>query len=133
MKSISANNNNNSNWLGFSLSPHMTTMDQANQTNDQTHHHHHHAHSHAQTHQPITSLSSPPPSFLPYSSSVTPSLCYGFGDANATYYSHISSMPLKSDGSLCIMEALSRPDQDQGLQFVSFFFIIMLCFSFKTK
>jgi AP2-like factor, ANT lineage len=110
MKSISASNNN-SNWLGFSLSPHMTTME-AGQTNDQTHH----AHSHAQNHQPITSLSSPP-SFLPYSSSVTPSLCYGFGDANAPYYSHISSMPLKSDGSLCIMEALSRPDQEQGLHF----------------
>ncbi|KAJ4800804.1 AP2-like ethylene-responsive transcription factor [Rhynchospora pubera] len=111
MKSISANNSN-SNWLGFSLSPHITTMD-AGQTNDQTHHHH--THSHAQTHQPITSLSSAPTPFLPYSSAVATSLCYGFGDANATYYSHISSMPLKSDGSLCIMEALSRSDQEQGM------------------
>ncbi|KAJ3670087.1 hypothetical protein LUZ60_010411 [Juncus effusus] len=108
MKSVTNNSssssntsNNNNNWLGFSLSPHMTsTTMESNQTND---HQTHHSHTHTQTH--------PSPSFYPYASSVSSAFCYGFEPTNAPYYSHLSSMPLKSDGSLCIMEALSRSEE----------------------
>ncbi|CBI19361.3 unnamed protein product, partial [Vitis vinifera] len=36
---------------------------------------------------------------------------YGVGE-NGAFHSHLSVMPLKSDGSLCIMEALSRSQQE---------------------
>ncbi|GMY11964.1 AP2-like ethylene-responsive transcription factor ANT [Fagus crenata] len=97
------NNNNNSNWLGFSLSPHMTMEVPSGPPN-----HHHH-----QTH--------PPPSASPTVSSAVPTsffnssphlnnygIYYGAEGENASFYSPLSSMPLKSDGSLCIMEALNR-------------------------
>lgn len=35
-------------------------------------------------------------------------MCYGVEAENVPFYSQMSLMPLKSDGSLCIMEALSR-------------------------
>ena len=102
------NNNNNSNWLGFSLSPHMTMEVPSGPPN-----HHHH-----QTH--------PPPSASPTVSSAVPTsffnssphlnnygIYYGAEGENASFYSPLSSMPLKSDGSLCIMEALNR-SQPQG-------------------
>ncbi|EHA8587157.1 AP2-like ethylene-responsive transcription factor ANT [Cocos nucifera] len=38
-------------------------------------------------------------------------ICYGVGE-NGGFYSQLSSMPLRSDGSLCIMEALSRSQQE---------------------
>ncbi|TVU40938.1 hypothetical protein EJB05_14424, partial [Eragrostis curvula] len=89
-----------SGWLGFSLSPHMasSTMDD--------HHHHVQQQQHQHQHHGL---------FFP---SVT-AAAYGLGaggDAVATsspYYTpQLASMPLKSDGSLCIMEALRRSDQD---------------------
>ena len=87
------NNSNNGNgesnaaasgWLGFSLSPHI----------DDQHHLH-------QQHQGL---------FYP---SVASSAAYNLGRDVGTggYYSQLASMPLKSDGSLCIMEALRRTDQ----------------------
>ncbi|KAJ0963359.1 hypothetical protein J5N97_028481 [Dioscorea zingiberensis] len=66
-----------------------------------TNHHpqNHHSHHHQAQHQP-------PPSFF-----LAPPLCYGVGDPGA-FYSQLSVMPLKSDGSLCLMEALSRSHQE---------------------
>jgi AP2-like factor, ANT lineage len=81
-----------SGWLGFSLSPHMASaMDE-----------------HQQQHQHHNGL------FFP---SVTAAYGLGGGDgvvaasASPYYTPQLASMPLKSDGSLCIMEALRRSDQ----------------------
>ncbi|KAF0908311.1 hypothetical protein E2562_024725 [Oryza meyeriana var. granulata] len=87
-----------SGWLGFSLSPHMaSSIDE----------HHHHVQQQQQHQQQQHGL------FFP---SVTTAAAYGLGGevvaATNGYYSQLASMPLKSDGSLCIMEALRRTDQD---------------------
>ncbi|CAI0464385.1 unnamed protein product, partial [Linum tenue] len=81
-----------SSWLGFSLSPHMK-MDA-----DNNHHHQHYHHTGA------LYLSGNNPS---------PGISYdggggGGGGAGFHHHSPLTVMPLKSDGSLCIMEALSR-------------------------
>ncbi|GMN34248.1 hypothetical protein TIFTF001_004590 [Ficus carica] len=87
------NNNSNNNWLGFSLSPNMKME---------------------VPHSSSTSSStiSPPTTTFFHSSPPPPQhhLNYGlyYGENNAGFYSPLSVMPLKSDGSLCIMEALSR-------------------------
>ncbi|XP_040382127.1 AP2-like ethylene-responsive transcription factor CRL5 [Oryza brachyantha] len=85
-----------SGWLGFSLSPHMaSSMDE---------HHHVHQQQQQQHHG------------LFFPSVTTAAAAYGLGGdvvaATNGYYSQLASMPLKSDGSLCIMEALRRTDQD---------------------
>lgn len=95
----SSNNHNstaaaNSNWLGFSLSPHMK-MEVTNSSETQ------HQHQFAQSFY----LSASPP---PMNVSTTSALCY----ENNPFHSSLSVMPLKSDGSLCIMEALSRSHAD---------------------
>ncbi|KAJ1287625.1 hypothetical protein BS78_02G024800 [Paspalum vaginatum] len=102
----SSNNGNGTNaaasgWLGFSLSPHMASaMDE---------HHHHHVQQQHHQHQQ---------GGLFFPASITAAYGgLGAGDAVATsgppYYTpQLASMPLKSDGSLCIMEALRRSDQD---------------------
>ena len=97
------NNNGNgtnaaaSSWLGFSLSPHMASaMDEHHQQQQQVQQQHHGL-------------------FFP---SVT-AAAYGLGggdggvatSASSYYTPQLASMPLKSDGSLCIMEALQRSDQ----------------------
>ncbi|XP_037485115.1 AP2-like ethylene-responsive transcription factor CRL5 isoform X1 [Triticum dicoccoides] len=74
-----------SGWLGFSLSPH---MDEHNHVQQQ------------QQHQGLF-----------YPSSVAAAYSLGGDVATGGYYSQLASMPLKSDGSLCIMEALRRTDQ----------------------
>ena len=51
---------------------------------------------------------------------------YGVGE-NGAFHSHLSVMPLKSDGSLCIMEALSR-SQQEGLFLLSMFLLWALRF-----
>uniref|UniRef100_A0A0D3FPK4 AP2/ERF domain-containing protein n=1 Tax=Oryza barthii TaxID=65489 RepID=A0A0D3FPK4_9ORYZ len=99
-------------WLGFSLSPHMATHC-AGGVDDVGHHHHHHVHQHQQQHG----------GGLFYNpAAVASSFYYGGGhDAVVTsaagggsyYGAGFSSMPLKSDGSLCIMEALRGGDQEQ--------------------
>ncbi|ERN18538.1 hypothetical protein AMTR_s00065p00077750 [Amborella trichopoda] len=77
------------NWLGFSLSPQLPLEVQAD----------------AHQSQPATTV---PTSFF-LSPHLNPSgICYGVDAEHGGYYSQMSSMPLKSDGSLCIMEALSR-------------------------
>ncbi|XP_068657618.1 AP2-like ethylene-responsive transcription factor ANT [Aristolochia californica] len=91
------NNNRNNNWLGFSLSPQMNM-----EVSTDPHHHHHH-------HQPQTSSAVPTSFFLaPHINGS--SICYEA--ENAGLYSQLSVMPLKSDGSLCIMEALTRSQQE---------------------
>ncbi|XP_025796942.1 AP2-like ethylene-responsive transcription factor CRL5 [Panicum hallii] len=94
-------------WLGFSLSPHMAaTMDGADGSNA------------VQVQQHHGCLFYPP-----VVSSSPAGFCYALGggqDGVATaganggggFYPGISSMPLKSDGSLCIMEALHRSEQE---------------------
>ncbi|GJN10366.1 hypothetical protein PR202_ga28454 [Eleusine coracana subsp. coracana] len=78
-------------WLGFSLSPHSMASAMDDHHNVQQHH----------------------GLFFP---SVTAAAAYGLAAGDATsspYYTpQLASMPLKSDGSLCIMEALRRTDQD---------------------
>jgi AP2-like factor (ANT lineage) len=111
MKSMSNNNNgSNNNWLGFSLSPHMK-MEAASDPQ-----HHHQYHHQTQTHAPTAdSVSAAVPTSFYLSTSLFNSsgICYGVGE-NGGFHSPLSVMPLKSDGSLCIMEALTR-SQPEGL------------------
>ncbi|XP_066331211.1 AP2-like ethylene-responsive transcription factor CRL5 [Miscanthus floridulus] len=89
------------NWLGFSLLPHMAaTMDGASGVPVQQHH--------GDLCYPPVVCSSPAP--------------FGYalgggqdGPANASggFYPGLSSMPLNSDGSLCIVEALRRSEQER--------------------
>lgn len=100
-----SNNNNHSsaatnsnNWLGFSLSPHMKMeVTNASETQQQ--------HPHQQQFAQSFYLSSSPTTM---NVSTASALCY----ENNPFHSSLSVMPLKSDGSLCIMEALSRSHAD---------------------
>ncbi|KAL6207971.1 hypothetical protein ACLB2K_018923 [Fragaria x ananassa] len=92
-------NNNYNNWLGFSLSaPHMK-MEVTSSSSDP---HHHYNHQQAQASSASAQL---PSSFY----NLSP-LCY----ENGGFHSPLTVMPLKSDGSLCIMEALTR-SQTEGM------------------
>ncbi|CAK9137664.1 unnamed protein product [Ilex paraguariensis] len=101
MKSMSDDNNgsnNNNNWLGFSLSPHM----KMEATSEAQQHHHHQRYSHQ------SAATAVPTGFYISSSHLNSSaICYGV-EENGGFNSPLSVMPLKSDGSLCIMEALAR-------------------------
>lgn len=96
------NSNSNGNWLGFSLSPQMSMEVSAD------------------SHPPSEAVNVS--SALPNNYFVSPHLngsgiYYGVEGGNTSgYYSQLSVMPLKSDGSLCIMEALSRSQQQEGTQ-----------------
>ena len=100
------NNNNTTNWLGFSLSPHMK-MEVSNQ--DPPH----------QTQSASVAVAgggvttAVPSSFFQSPSHLNYGLYYGVEAENGGLYSHFPVMPLKSDGSLCLMEALGR-SQPQG-------------------
>lgn len=122
MKSMNDNNNgSNNNWLGFSLSPHMK-MEVAS---DPQHHHHHQYHheSPAPSVASVAVSSAVPTSFYLSSSQFdSPGICYGVGE-NVGFQSSLSVMPLKSDGSLCIMEALTR-SQPEGLLLFSYFLLV---------
>ncbi|GMP31202.1 hypothetical protein CsSME_00005513 [Camellia sinensis var. sinensis] len=104
-------NNSNNNWLGFSLSSsHMNTIGVSSEPHHQTH----------------ISLSGSVSSALPTSFFHSPShfsysgACYGVHEAeNGAFYSPLTVMPLKSDGSLCIMEALTRSQTPQGMETTS--------------
>ncbi|KAH0670972.1 hypothetical protein KY290_026898 [Solanum tuberosum] len=102
MKSLSNDDNSNNNWLGFSLSPHINSLE-----GPLTDHHHSTqpgSSSDVQTSVPIRFS----PTHLNY-----PAMYYE-GD-NATLFSSLSAMPLKSDGSLCIMKGFNRSQQPQGM------------------
>ncbi|XP_062212543.1 AP2-like ethylene-responsive transcription factor CRL5 [Phragmites australis] len=90
-------------WLGFSLSPHMAPMDSTADGSNGVHQQHHGG----LFYPPVTSSPAP--------------FCYAPGgqDSVATagangggFYTGISSMPLRSEGSICVMEALRR-EQEQ--------------------
>ncbi|GAA0147259.1 DNA-binding transcription factor [Lithospermum erythrorhizon] len=85
-------NNVNSNWLGFSLSPHMK-MEVASDPQEHQNNQHHHGQSSTDAMPTNYYFSSP--------------IGYGMGE-NGGFHSGLPVMPLKSDGSLCIMEAFSR-------------------------
>ncbi|KAK6939752.1 AP2/ERF domain [Dillenia turbinata] len=101
MKSMNDNCNgsNCNNWLGFSLS-HNMKMEVASSDPHQQYQNH-------QTHNTSTVSPVPTSSFLCPSHFTSSGLCFGVGEAGG-FHSPLSVMPLKSDGSLCIMEALSR-------------------------
>ncbi|XP_042497929.1 AP2-like ethylene-responsive transcription factor ANT isoform X2 [Macadamia integrifolia] len=112
MKSMNNDNSNTNNWLGFSLSPHMNI-----EVRPESHHHHHHHHpNHSQTQPPAAAVSTAVPTsfFLPPPPQLNSGICYGVDGENGGFYSHLPIMPLKSDGSLCIMEALTR-SQTEGM------------------
>ncbi|XP_027355869.1 AP2-like ethylene-responsive transcription factor ANT [Abrus precatorius] len=106
MKAMNDSNNddgNNHNWLGFSLSPQM----KMEVTSGPPQHHHHH-HYQAQASASATISNTIPTTFYLSSSHLGNSgICYGVGE-NSNFHSPLTVMPLKSDGSLCIMEALGR-------------------------
>lgn len=43
-----------------------------------------------------------------------PGIYYGVDGDSPAFYSHLTVMPLKSDGSLCLMEAINRSQPPQG-------------------
>jgi len=110
MKRMNESNNtddgNNHNWLGFSLSPHMKME--------------------------VTSAATVSDNNVPTTFYMSPShmsnsgMCYSVGE-NGNFHSPLTVMPLKSDGSLGILEALNR-SQTQG--WLSFFSSIFLFSSF---
>lgn len=107
MKSMNDNNNgsSNNNWLGFSLSPHM----KMEVTSDSQHHHHTH---HQYHHQTQASSAAVPTSFFMSPHLSSSGLCYGVGENGGFDHSSLTVMPLKSDGSLCIMDSFR---QSEGL------------------
>ncbi|KAJ0692410.1 putative transcription factor AP2-EREBP family [Helianthus annuus] len=97
---VNNDNNTNNNWLGFSLSPHINT-------------------------NPTTSTMEGSP--LPPPSSSNPTTYFNLpshfnytnmygveGENGNGIYTAFPIMPLKSDGSLCLMEAITR-SQSQGM------------------
>uniref|UniRef100_A0A1J3FFG3 AP2-like ethylene-responsive transcription factor ANT n=1 Tax=Noccaea caerulescens TaxID=107243 RepID=A0A1J3FFG3_NOCCA len=104
MKSFCENDDNNhsntTNLLGFSLSSNMLKMGGRGGE----------ALYSSSSSSAATSSSSVPPQLVGDSSS-NYGVCYGSNSVAATageIYSHMSVMPLRSDGSLCLMEALNR-------------------------
>lgn len=106
--------NDDTNWLGFSLLPHMK-MKANNGSATDPHHHRHHLNSGLHHHYHHHTETSPPtPAFmsLPHCYD-TPAPGNGGGDGGGGFHSSLSlslsvTLSLKLDDSLCIMEALSR-------------------------
>ncbi|KAE9458799.1 hypothetical protein C3L33_09291, partial [Rhododendron williamsianum] len=98
------------NWLGFSLSPHIK-MEAAATPHSLDQHHHYYNPQPQVSPVPTPFCFSPPHPYTQY----TPAFCYGAGENSAFHSSSLPIMPLKSDGSLCIMEALTRSPQQQGI------------------
>lgn len=143
-----SNNNNPSNWLGFSLlSPPHHHLDDDDDDEDSNNKKHHMKISSSSSSSSSAAAASTPTSDVPQQRSsqtqltsvltlptsvdlhsLPPNLSYGshcygvFGGENdvaGSYPSPLSVMPLKSDGSLCLMEAL-RCSQAQGTHLKSF-------------
>lgn len=139
MKSMNDSNTdddgNNHNWLlGFSLSPHMKMEATTSSGPPHPSHHHedHHHHDHHYYHHPMPYSAAPsnsssvvPSNFYLSPSHLNPSgICsYGVGENNSAFHSGLAMMPLKSDGSLCIMEALTRSQTQGRSLFPPFIFI----------
>lgn len=105
---------NHNSWLGFSLSPHMS-MELSVDSHHQPHNHSHH-HQSQPTPDAVSALTG---SFFLSATHQLSSSGFSFGvsenGGGHGYYSQLSSMPLKSDGSLYLVEALSRSQQQEGL------------------
>ncbi|GMJ15257.1 COMPLEMENTING A PROTEIN KINASE C MUTANT 1, AINTEGUMENTA, DRAGON [Hibiscus trionum] len=102
------NDGSNNNWLGFSLSPHMKM-----EVPTDPHLRHHHYHQHTQASAAAANVV--PTSFYLSSHLNGSEICYGVGESEG-FHAPLSVMPLKSDGSLCIMEALSTSrSQSEGI------------------
>ncbi|KAL6224979.1 hypothetical protein ACLB2K_003833 [Fragaria x ananassa] len=103
MKSMSNDNTNSSNnWLDFSLSPNMK-LDVPPPSDP---------------HLQISQSSSPsiPNAFFNSPPHFNYGIYYGVDQGDHTgLYSALPMMPIKSDGSLCIMEALNRSHHPQGM------------------
>ncbi|KAJ7944555.1 AP2-like ethylene-responsive transcription factor ANT [Quillaja saponaria] len=95
---------NHNNWLGFSLSPQMNMEVPSDLQN----------HHDTQTSTAAASAAAAPPIFFNSQPHTNYGICYGVEGGSGGLYSHLPGMPLKSDGSLCIMEALSR-SQSQAI------------------
>ncbi|URE21729.1 AP2-like ethylene-responsive transcription factor [Musa troglodytarum] len=105
---------NHNSWLGFSLSPHMS-MELSVDSHHQPHNHSHH-HQSQPTPDAVSALTGS--FFLSAAHQLSSSgFSYGVGENGGGhgYYSQLSSMPLKSDGSLYLMEALSRSQQQEAM------------------
>ncbi|XP_010432034.1 PREDICTED: AP2-like ethylene-responsive transcription factor ANT [Camelina sativa] len=102
MKSFCDNDENNhsntTNLLGFSLSSNMMKMGGRGGGE---------AIYSSTTSSAATSSSSVPPQLVVGDNSNNYGVCYG-SNSTGEIYSHMSVMPLRSDGSLCLMEALNR-------------------------
>ena len=114
------NNNNNNSWLGFSLSPHMK-MEVS--SSDHPYNQHHSLHS-----------ASNPFYLSPHFNNNNTEIFYGIPD-NSSLHHHsaaasLSVMPLKSDGSLCIMEALSRSQTEGSFFGFLYIYACVFCLSF---
>ncbi|KAL2894936.1 AP2-like ethylene-responsive transcription factor ANT [Bienertia sinuspersici] len=118
----SSNGGNNissssSNWLGFSLSPFIKMEANSSSQHEGVHHqHHHYAH-----HQHF--LSPHPQGLQQHQLNNSSSICFdnGGNSENVGYFhSPLAVMPLKSDGSLCIMEAFSRSQPPEAPKLENF-------------
>ena len=101
MKSFCDNDDNNhgntTNLLGFSLSSNMLKMgggggEEALYSSSSS----------------AATSSSVPPQLVVGDNSSNYGVCFGSNSAAGGMYSQMSVMPLRSDGSLCLMEALNR-------------------------
>ncbi|KZV57027.1 hypothetical protein F511_08185 [Dorcoceras hygrometricum] len=81
------------NWLGFSLS----SQDMEGSSDNANH-----------TQPGSNDVSNALPMSFPSGYSSYPGFHYGVESENAGFYSPLTVMPLKSDGSLCLMEAINR-------------------------
>ncbi|GAB4849123.1 hypothetical protein Ancab_003931 [Ancistrocladus abbreviatus] len=95
-----SSSHNNSGWLGFSLSPHSMNLEAASASD----HPHTPSNSNASTALPTTAFFNSP-ALLNYNTSS--SLYYGVQSENGTFFSPtLPVMPLKSDGSICILQGM---------------------------
>ncbi|KAJ4846312.1 hypothetical protein Tsubulata_007456 [Turnera subulata] len=107
MKSMSNDDtNNNTNWLGFSLSSHLK-MEVPSATS-------HHRHQHQPQSDPADVPTAIPTSFFNSPPHLNCGIYYGVEGENGGLFSPLPVMPLKSDGSLCIMEAALSRSQPQA-------------------
>ncbi|KAM7520375.1 hypothetical protein LguiB_019337 [Lonicera macranthoides] len=106
MSSSSSDNNNN--WLGFSLSPHMNNNNNNSNMDGPSL-------PHPAPSALVSSTTSVPAGFYNLPSYFNYSPVYTGAEAeNGGFSSLLSMMPLKSDGSLCMMETITR-SQPQGM------------------
>ncbi|KAG0482383.1 hypothetical protein HPP92_010467 [Vanilla planifolia] len=92
----------NSNWLGFSLTSQMNMEMEVSCAEQQEHQH------------GSASAAAVPNELHGGFFHGTGICCYGVDGATGGFYSELPAMPIKSDGSLCIMEAFNR-SQQQGM------------------